>query len=191
MENTRLVELLHYFEGEEGHIFYHFENQEKYLQNVITFITTGVKLGTNIILIENDRNISRIKETLNKILNPGEIAKVLFINNFDFYFENKCFDPQRIYAYYKQNIQSSLENNIPVWTWGLVEWGDDKEILNLIEIYEKKVDRFVNEKGIISVCAYDQTRTPNGLKEMLIKCHSVMLTDDTIIFPSKIDTSFG
>ena len=76
-------------------------------------------------------------------------------------------------------------------TWGLVEWGDDKEILNQIEIYEKKVDRFVNEKGIISVCAYDQTRTPNGLKDMLIKCHSVMLTDDTIIFPSKIDTSFG
>lgn len=188
MYNKPLLDLIHYFKDREGHIFYHFENQENYLQNVVSFITTGLQLGSNIILIENDRNTSRIKETLNKKLNPVEMAKVHFINNFDFYFENKCFEPQRIYAYYKQSILSHLENNMPVWTWGLVEWGDDKAILNQIEIYEKKVDRFVNEKGIISVCAYDIARTTDRLKEMLIKCHSVMLTDDTFIFPSKKNT---
>ncbi|WP_409304943.1 MEDS domain-containing protein [Peribacillus sp. SCS-155] len=186
MDNTLLLDLIKKYRDNEGHIFYHFKNIDHYLQNVVTFITTGVKSGSHIILIENDRNLISINKMLQRELKQGEIAKVHFINNYDFYFENKCFEPQRIFAHFKQNILPHLESKVPVWTWGLVEWGDDNEIIRQIEDYEKKVDRFVNEKGLISVCAYDVNRTPHSLKEMLIRCHSVMLTDDTIVFPSKI-----
>lgn len=180
-----MLDLIKKYQDTEGHIFYQFENADNYLTNVVTFITTGVKSGSNIILIENDRNTIRINKRLKRELNHEEIANVHFVNNFDFYFKNKCFDPQRVFAHYKQNILPYLENDVPLWTWGLVEWGDDHEIIRLIEDYEKKVDRFVNENGLISVCAYDVNRTPHRLKEMLFRCHSVMLTDDTIAFPTK------
>ncbi|WP_157827681.1 MEDS domain-containing protein [Niallia nealsonii] len=186
MDNTLLLNLLNKYKDTEGHIFYQFKNIDNYLQNVVTFITTGVKSGSHIILIENDRNFVRINKILKRELSQGEIAKIHFINNYDFYFKNRGFEPQRIFAHYKQNILPQLENNVPVWTWGLVEWGDNNEIIQQIEEYEKKVDRFVNEKGLISVCAYDVNRTPHSLKEILIRCHSVMLTDDTIVFPTKV-----
>jgi len=186
MYKTLLLDLINKYQDTEGHIFYQFHNSDYYLQNVVTFITTGVKLGTHIILIENDRNFIRINKMLKRELSQEEFTKVHFINNFDFYFKNKCFEPQRVFAHFEKNILPYLENNVPVWTWGLVEWGDDHEIIQQIEEYEKKVDRFVHDKGLISVCAYDGNRTPHTLSEMLIRCHSVMLTDDTIAFPTKV-----
>lgn len=185
MNNSLLLELINKYRDNEGHIFYHFENIDNYHHNAVTFITTGVKSGAHIILVDNDRNILRINKLLKRVLNKDEINRVYFVNNYDFYFANKCFEPQRIFAHFKQSILPHLESNVPVWTWGMVEWGNDQEIIQQIEEYERKVDRFVNENGLISVCAYDVNRTPHSLKEMLLGCHSVML-DDKIVFPSKI-----
>jgi hypothetical protein len=165
-----------------GHIFYHYNNVENYINHVVSYIVTGIKNGDHILLIENDRNIIHINKLLEKQLRKEQLSKVHFINNFDFYYSNGDFHPHTILNYFSKNIEPFLETGASICTWGLIEWGDDKEISNKIEEYETQVDKLVNEKGLLSVCAYDANRTSNSLKEALMRCHGVMMTDDEVFY---------
>jgi hypothetical protein len=91
---------------------------------------------------------------LKKQLSKKQLDHVHFICNFDFYCSNGDFHPPTVFHYSKY-IQPFLEKGVNISTWGLVEWRDDYEINKKIEEYEKQVDFFVKEKGIISVRAYD------------------------------------
>ncbi|KMY54095.1 hypothetical protein AC623_09110 [Bacillus sp. FJAT-27231] len=57
----------------------------------------------------------------------------------------------------------------------------DKEIHDNIAEYEQKLDKIINEKGIVSVCAYNAIRTAEALKAMLENCHGIMITDDETV----------
>ena len=164
----------------QGHIFYHFSDKEKYLQNALNFIVSVVKNGSHVLLVENDRNIIHLRTNLNKLLNDEQFNKIHFINNFDFYYANGDFHAQTIFDYFKTTIEPYLESQVSVCTWGLIEWSDGNDITNSIEQYENNVDMHIKDKGVISVCAYDANRTSQRLKEILMKCHGIMLTDDQV-----------
>lgn len=169
-------------EASHGHIYYHYNDMDKYLQNAITYIVTVIKNGSHAMLVENDRNILYIQENIKKQLTEEELKNLHIMNNFDFYYSNGDFHAETIFSYFKTNIEPLLNAKVSICTWGLIEWSDENDITSNIEQYEKDVDTFVNEKGLISVCAYDGNRTPQRLKEILMKCHGIMLTDDQYIY---------
>ncbi|WP_182917207.1 MEDS domain-containing protein [Bacillus sp. PK3_68] len=160
-----------------GHICYFYSNEITYINNVVSFIATGIRNGDHILLVENDRNILLINKRLEKVLSKKEWTFLHVMNNYDFYYFNKNFNPHTIVNHFLENIEPFLKEGASICTWGLIEWGEDKEIHQCIEEYEKEVDKITNEKGIISVCAYNAGRTPDSLKELLIKCHGITLTD--------------
>lgn len=164
----------------QGHIFYHFSDKEKYLQNALNFIISVVKNGSHVLVVENDRNIISLRTKLKNLLNNEQLDNVHFINNFDFYYANGDFHAQTIFDYFKTSIEPYIESNVPVCTWGLIEWSDGNDITNSIEQYENDVDMHIKDKGVISVCAYDSNRTPRELEEILMRCHGIMLTDDQV-----------
>lgn len=164
----------------EAHIFYHFHDNDKYLQNALNFMMTAMSQGFHVMLVDNDRNFIHLKSLLKKQLKEEEFEKIHFINNFDFYYSNGDFHAQTIFDYFKASIQPYLESNVPLCTWGLVEWSDSKDITDSVEEYEKNLDLHIKDKGIISVCAYDAKRTTKRLQQILMKCHEVMLTDDQL-----------
>jgi hypothetical protein len=167
-----------------AHIFYHFRNQEKYLQNAQNFVISAVTKGSHVMLVENDRNLIHLQSNLKKQLENEQFEKIHFINNFDFYYSNGNFHAQTVFDYFKASIQPYLDSNVPLCTWGLVEWSDGKDITISIEQYEKDMDIHIKDKGIVSVCAYDANRTTKRLQELLMKCHGIMLTDDEIHYMS-------
>jgi hypothetical protein len=169
-------------DANQGHIYYHFNDMEKYLQNAIAFIVTVIKSGSHVMLVENDRNILYIEENLKNHLTEEELKNLHIMNNFDFYYSNGDFHAETIFSYFKTNIEPLLNANVPICTWGLIEWSDEKDITSNIEKYEKDLDTYSNEKGIVSVCAYDANRTPQRLKDILMRCHRIMLTDDQYIY---------
>ncbi|MGD6801797.1 MEDS domain-containing protein [Rossellomorea vietnamensis] len=175
-----IMEVLEESKGRDNHILYHFNNKQTYIQNAVAFIEAGIKAGSPVLLVENDRHLLSIKQQLKKILSEKEIANVHFSNNFDFYSATQSFDPDSIISYFKETVEPHLKQGIPVWTWGLVEWGDDENILDKIVLYETQVQSFTSEKGLVSVCAYDSNLTPDGLEELLMKFHQVTLTDELI-----------
>lgn len=164
----------------QGHIFYHYDDMEKYLQNALNFIVSVVENGSHVLLVENDRNIIHLRANLKNLLNDEQFNKIHFINNFDFYYANGDFHAQTVFDYFKTSIKPYLEANVSVCTWGLIEWSDGIDITNSIEQYENDVDMHIKDKGVISVCAYDAKRTPQRLKEILMRCHGIMLTDDQV-----------
>lgn len=166
----------------QGHIFYHFNEMEKYLENALSFIVSVVKNDSHVLLVENDRNIIYLRENLKKRLSDEQFEKVHFINNFDFYYSNGDFHAQTIFNYFKSTIEPLLDSKVSVCTWGLIEWSDEDDITNNIERYENDLDNFIQERGLISVCAYDAKRTPKRLKDILIRCHEIMLKDDEVIY---------
>jgi hypothetical protein len=180
---NELTQLLSHFNDKEAHIFYHFNDPDLYLKNVVTFITVGIKRGCHILLVENERNIIHINRMLKKELKEEERAMVHIENNFDFYYANNTFDPKVIYDHFINNIAPFLDGNLTVWTWGLVEWGEEKEIIPKIEEYERNLDKFIKGKDIVSVCAYEVQRTPEQIKDILFSSHCAMLTDDKVILP--------
>ncbi|HZG70808.1 MAG TPA: MEDS domain-containing protein [Chondromyces sp.] len=164
-----------------GHICYFYDNEITYINNAVSFIVTGIRSGNHILLLENDRNMLLINKRLEKELSRKELTFLHVINNYEFYYFNNNFHPHTIVNRFLENTEPCLKKGASIYTWGLIEWGEDKEIHHCIEEYEKEVDKITNEKGIISVCAYNAVRTPDSLKELLIKCHEVMLTDDEAI----------
>lgn len=164
-----------------GHICYFYNSETNYINNVVSFIVTGIRNGDYILLVENDRNMLCINKKLQKELSKKELTYLHFINNYDFYYFNKNFHPKTIVNHFLKNTEPFLKEGASVCTWGLIEWGEDEEIHRCIEEYEKEVDKITDEKGIISVCAYDVGRTPDSLKALLMKCHGIMLTDDEVV----------
>ncbi|PWW28204.1 DcmR-like sensory protein [Cytobacillus oceanisediminis] len=160
-----------------GHILYHYDQIDCYLRNAVAYIVAGVENGGHVMFVENDRNLPHIMKELEKHLSKDEWARVHFANNFDFYYSNGNFNPETVINYFIKNAQPYLESGAALYTWGLVEWGNVKEYIPKIEEYEKKLDKMIPEKGIISLCAYDNKSTPDELKERLKRCHGVLVTD--------------
>lgn len=178
--SSLIMEVLEESKGQDNHILYHFNNEQTYIQNAVAFIKAGVKAGSPVLLVENDRHLLSIKQHLREILSEKELANIHFSNNYDFYSASQSFDPDTIISYFKKTVEPYLNHGVPVWTWGLVEWGDEEDILDKIVLYENQVQSFTTDKGLVSVCAYDSNLTPDGLEEQLMKCHRVTITDDLI-----------
>ncbi|GLB59600.1 MEDS domain-containing protein [Cytobacillus sp. NCCP-133] len=160
-----------------GHILYQYDQLDCYLQNATSFILAGVRNGGHVMYVENDRNLLHMKKKLGKHLSSAELARVHFVNNFDFYYSNGDFNPDTVINYFRKTLQPHLDSGKAIYTWGLVEWGNVEEYIPKVEEYEKKLDKFRADKGIISVCAYHNGNTPDDLKERLVRCHSVLVTD--------------
>lgn len=168
-----------------GHIYYSFTNIDNYLENAVSYIVDGIGNDEHILLVENDRNIRLINRMLSTKLNKVQLQQVHFMNNFDFYFSNGDFHPHTVFQHFVRNVEPYLKGNVVVRTWGLIEWKCELAFMDQVEEYEKKLDSFLKTKeNIISVCAYDANRTPECLREALMRCHDVLMSDDEFIYTS-------
>jgi hypothetical protein len=138
-----IMKLLERHKGKNGHILYHFDDDERYIQNAVAFIKAGVKNGSHIMMVENDRNRMNINRKLEKDLTERELNKVHFTNNYDFYFSHKTFEPESILSHFLNTVNPYLEREIPLWTWGLIEWGDHQEIFETVAEYERQIDSYI------------------------------------------------
>jgi hypothetical protein len=108
--------LINQYTDSEGHILYYYKNAETYLENVVHFLREGVESGSHIMLVENDRNLIEINKRLKLELSENERTQVHYINNFDFYYANKCFSPEAVVQHFLTNIGPYINNDVPVWT---------------------------------------------------------------------------
>ncbi|MEB2493672.1 MEDS domain-containing protein [Peribacillus frigoritolerans] len=174
----QLIENIQQSDG--GHILYCFNELESYIENEATFIITGVQQGDHILVVENDRIFPFVYKKLQLHLNEEQLEQVHLMNNFDFYCFYGDFHPSTMVDYFLENIDAYTKRNQHVRTWGHVEWGHDDQVSFAIGEYEKGIDKLIKERGLISVCAYDDCRVPAELKTNLIKHHGILITDEKI-----------
>ncbi|MGG4488175.1 MEDS domain-containing protein [Metabacillus idriensis] len=164
-----------------GHILYFIHDQERYIENTIAYIVSGAERGDRVFVIENERLSPVIVNKSKELLSKEQFAKVHFINNFDFYSLHGEFNSTKITAYFTSIINPYLQDNDPIRTWAHVEWGQVNDVIKTIGEYEMNANKTISELGILSVCAYDAERVPEGLQEPLMNNHDIFMTDDTIL----------
>ncbi|MCM3093162.1 MULTISPECIES: MEDS domain-containing protein [unclassified Cytobacillus] len=172
---TDLIEDMQKSNG--GHILYHYDDMDCYIQNAVSYITAGIRCGGHVLFVDNDRHYFHIDKELTNLLGKEELSRVHFMNNYDFYYSNGNFNPDTVFSFFLKNIQPYLDRSHKIFTWGLVEWGNVKDYIPLVEQYEKNIDKAIAQQGLISLCAYDNCSTPLELKESLLRCHDVLITD--------------
>lgn len=163
-----------------AHIFYHFHDQDRYINNLIDYITSALALGNHVMIIENDRIMPIIQQKINVQFNEEQLDMVHTINNYDFYCYRGDFHKETILSYFKNMITPYIEKNIPIQTWAHVEWRDQEEIFSTLAEYEEDADQMLQETNITSICAYDANRVPQTLKDILMDCHDYYMTDASI-----------
>ncbi|TDL80406.1 3-ketoacyl-ACP reductase [Peribacillus frigoritolerans] len=174
-------------QAEGGHILYYIHNQERYLENIVAYIVSGVEQGDRVFVIENERLSPAIISKSKQLLSEEQLAKVHFINNFDFYSLHGEFNSMKITDYFSSIVNPYLEAEDSIRTWAHVEWGKVNDVIKTIGDYEMNANKTVSEMGIISVCAYDAERVPEELKETLMINHDFFMTDDDIFELSKTE----
>lgn len=162
------------------HVFYYAEDSDRYIANAVSFIKDGIEQGDQVLFVENERSYPKIVEHLELLFTKEQLKNFHYINNFTFYWRNGNFHPPTILEYFSTLIDPFLEKEMSFRTWGHIEWRGDVEISKSIEEYESAVEQLVPEMNVISVCAYDAARLSSPLKELLLNCHSLFMTDDTI-----------
>lgn len=163
-----------------AHIFYHFHDQDRYIDNLISYITSALALGNHVMIIENDRIMPIIQQKINVQFNEEQVDMIHTINNYDFYCYRGNFHKETILSYLKNMITPYIEKNIPIQTWAHVEWREQKEIFRTLGEYEQEADQLLQETNLITICAYDANRVPQSLKETLMDSHDYVMTDDSI-----------
>lgn len=164
-----------------GHIFYYFQDTDKYVENAVDCIVAGIKQGGEVFIAENSRLYPLIQDKLQAILNSEQLSRICYTNNFDFYFSKGTFHPMALMKHCRQTIDSLVEKKVPVRTWGHIEWGKEQELDREIETYEKTLDEMISLNGITSVCAYNASRVSESLKKTLSEAHGFFMADHEII----------
>ncbi|PLR69219.1 MEDS domain-containing protein [Bacillus sp. UMB0893] len=164
-----------------GHIFYYFNDLDRYIENTVSYIRSGIDQKDRVIVIENERVYSLIYKKLVLHLTEDELTKVHYVNNFDFYCLNGDFHASTILSYFSLILEPYIIEITPIRTWAHVEWGNVAEITEVIGEFEKQANRAVSSMGLISVCAYNADRVPASLKASLKRSHGFLMTDDDII----------
>lgn len=182
--NKNLTQVFNQVKSTGAHIFYQFHDEDRYINNAISYVNAALATGNHVMIIENDRFLPKIKEKIAAQLTKEQSDKVHTMNNYDFYCYRGNFHKETILSYLTNMINPYIEKQIPIQTWAHVEWRDQAEIFQTLGEYEQEADRMLQENNLITVCGYDAGRVPETLKSTLMDCHDYYMTDDSII---KID----
>ncbi|MDQ0271407.1 MEDS domain-containing protein [Cytobacillus purgationiresistens] len=176
---NQFIELTKHNKG--VHVFYNISELDSYVENCVSYILSSIEQDRHTLLIENDRIYGLVLEKLAPLLNEEQLKTIHFINNYDYYFSTGSFHPPAIFAYLTKIVTPFFEKKIPFQTWAHVEWGEQKDIFNILEQFEQDADKLVIEQGLCLVCAYDQDRVPPSLHTSLMRSHGYTLYEENNI----------
>ena len=167
------------------HIFYQIKEQDTYICHLITFVESALEQGDQILLIESQRIMNKLRDELKLRLTREQMKSIHMINNFDYYMSTGSFQPSIIFDHLSKTLQPFFDEGISFRIWAHVEWGQQDGIMPILEEFECEADKVVSEMGLYLVCAYDQNRLPNEITEKLMNCHGYVMLEQDII-PSEL-----
>lgn len=164
----------------EGHVFYDFQDEAAYFNNLLSFIRTGIETKQQILIIENMRNLPKVKKIIDMLVSDEQQSSILLVNNFEYYLSNGDFNTKTILNHFKQHNDQLRKDNTSVRTWAHVEWASSEPDVELLKEFESTADSFVKENGLLSVCAYASTHLSSELTRVLELVHEYVMSDDTV-----------
>lgn len=178
LEKTTSSKVQQLLKSQHAHILYMYQDDDSYINQVLSYVEGGIAEGEYVLLIENERNYNILKEKLTSRLTAEEINRVQYVNSLNFYLSTGSYYPPAILAYFQKMIQWFVDNEIPFRTWAHVEWETLSGASHLIEQIEKIVDQAVQQLPFSLICAYEKNRISHHLHEVLLQCHPYVLDEN-------------
>ncbi|WP_349346852.1 MEDS domain-containing protein [Priestia megaterium] len=164
---------------DKGHVFYRFEDNQFYINNLMSFIKNGLESKQRILIIESMRKLPQIKTNIDKEFSHQQKEAIRLVNNFDYYLANGDFHTKTILTHFQEDLSILKIKNTLIRTWVHVEWASEEPDVLLLEEFESTADNFVKQEGMISVCAYAAESLSSTLDTTLQRLHPYIMTDDT------------
>jgi two-component system, sporulation sensor kinase A len=161
-----------------AHIYYSFNEKQKYMNQARDFLSYGLTHDYKIIFIEEQSVYQEVMNQLSDLYPSETLKNIYFYECEEFYFSNYRFDASRNSAQLSTIVESLLENDERVMMWGQVTYENHEELLEEVRMYEINCDLIINTKGLISVCAYNGHTTAAYIQIELLKTHEYFMTDD-------------
>ncbi|MBZ6488538.1 MEDS domain-containing protein [Priestia aryabhattai] len=162
---------------DKGHVFYRYEDNQFYINHLMSFIKNGLDSKQRILIIESMRTLPLIKANINKRFNHKQQESIRLVNNFDYYLANGDFHTETILTHFQEDLSMLKMKNTMIRTWAHVEWASEKPDVLLLEEFESTADNFVKEEGLVSVCAYAADSLSSTLDTTLQQLHQYIMTD--------------
>ncbi|MEK3805442.1 MEDS domain-containing protein [Bacillus sp. FSL H8-0547] len=166
----------------EGHVYYHFKDEEIYLEKVASYIQDGLKKNDQILLIESMKLSGKVSHYIENHFTEEEQNSIRLVNNFDYYSGNSKFNIASILAYFDRDLGSLSDKNVRLRTWAHVEWMSNMSDAALLESFETTSDEFVLNENILSVCAYRDASLTDDANAALEQSHKYIMTDNQFRF---------
>jgi nitrogen-specific signal transduction histidine kinase len=184
-EKKRKVSLTNEIELSAGsHILYTYMEEERYLENALSFISEGIDKKQVVLYSDNGERLDQIKLSLqSKGYSDDQIQKVIFININHYYKSEDGFHISEVFDSFNDLLTPYLDEHKTIRTWGMIDWEQqsDSTFLPQLRIHESKCDCLINgPKNIITVCAYDITQWSAVILTELLKTHEYHMTDETL-----------
>lgn len=162
----------------KGHVFYRYLNEETYMNNLISFISTGIENKQYILVVENLRNYSKLMGIIATHFSEEQQLTIKVVNNFNYYLSKGDFNTQNIVSHFTKDISFINKLNTTIRTWAHVEWASSEGDAKLLKDFETTADELVMEENLLSVCAYSSMRLTPQLCTTLEMVHQYIMTDD-------------
>ncbi|MBM7661327.1 two-component system sporulation sensor kinase A [Bacillus mesophilus] len=160
---------------EGAHILYTFNEQRKYLENVMTFIVDGLAKREVVLIIDLPEHIQLIKNNLLQMnVEEIEIQSIIFVNSSNIYIRKHTFD--RL----SKILDPLLSTGLKVRIWGHILFTKTNSNVTNLKDHESLLDLFVSYHNLICVSTYNGGAFPASVQNELLKVHSFMMTDKEI-----------
>lgn len=168
----------------EGHVYYRFNDEASYLDNLVTFIKTGLDRNQQILIVENMKNLPKISAKINTLFTAEQQSSIRLVNNYDYYLSNGDFNTHTILTHFQKDRSLFKNLNSLIRTWAHVEWVSTEPDAQLLQDFESNSDDFVKVESMVSVCAYSLANLSSSLNEALEKHHKYIMTDGDFFLSS-------
>lgn len=166
-------------EIKDGHVFYQFQDEDIYLEKLMSFIQIGLDNNQQLLIIESLRILPKIREKINDVVSSEQQSSIRLVNNFEYYLSNGDFHTETILKNFQMNLNELKKSNSTVRTWAHVEWTSSEPDIKLIKEFESEADNAVRKEKTLSVCAYSTNHLNTTLISTLEELHQYVMTDDT------------
>ncbi|OAH54753.1 hypothetical protein AWH48_09225 [Domibacillus aminovorans] len=166
-----------------AHILYTYSNYEKYIQNAVSFLSTGLNLKHGMVLIESRVVYETILVHLAaKGFSQTQLDTIIFTDNDEFYRTHRTFDMSTILLALGDLLKLYTDQDLPIRIWSKVRWKENICcVLEELSAYEIEADKVLEQIRAFTICVYNGQELPTSAYMEMMKSHSYVMTDTELI----------
>lgn len=164
-----------------SHILYFYSNLDGYIENAVSFISTGFELNQHVVFIDSYERYQRILDKLSYYYTEQELENIHYVNNHDFYEMYGDFHFNRVLENLHSIVQPYVDGKQVIRLWGHVDWMEQEDIMSKLYSYECNCDITLEGLGYTTVCAYAGQVVPANIQIEMMKTHEFLMTDEELV----------